>query len=102
MVESTKQIKLKWPEHLWLAVSNKAAEEGTSIQTIITEAFLYKYGVPFYRTKDKTAKMIAEIMKKYDYVPNDIKEAIERAKKTRAKYESMNKQIHEDLELELA
>lgn len=80
MTESTKQIKLVWPEHLWLALSNKAKKEGTSIQTIITEAVLDRYGILHWRKgSEKNSEAEKEaILDKYSYVAPDIQIVIDK------------------------
>ena len=77
MLEPVRQIKLKWPEHLWLEASNRAMESHTSIQTIITEDYLTTQGIQSFRKDNQT---VEQILAKYDYVPKDIEEVINKIK----------------------
>ena len=74
----TRQIKLIWPEHLWYSLVTKAKKDGTSLQTLITEAVLDKYGIPHWRKDSKVEeiKQVQEILEKYNYVPEDLQRLV--------------------------
>lgn len=74
-----RQIKLKWPVRLHLALEDMAKKQKTSLQTLITEAVLDKYNVFHWRVRNKE-KEVEDILTRYNYIPDDIQRAVEEAK----------------------
>lgn len=77
-----KQITLRWPKRLWLLVTLKSSQLETSIQSYTTQAVLERLGKEYWTTvneKDKKDREVEEILKFYNYVPEDLKQAVEKA-----------------------
>ncbi len=74
----TRQIKLVWPEKLWMALSVQAKRQDTSLQTLITEAVLDKYGIEHWRKLGREAeiKKVEQILDLYRDTPDDIKSVV--------------------------
>ena len=105
-MEETKQIKLIWPVHLWKRASLTATKQGTSLQTLITEAFLEKYGIPHWRKGSRQTEMVEDILKHYSYVPDDVQELLIKLEKenlninkTAGKLSDLFPTVDEDMEL---
>lgn len=76
-------VFLRWPSRLKVALERLAEKQGTSIQTIVTEILLDRFGIANWRESKgvrNREKRIEDILKYYDYVPKDVEEAIEEAK----------------------
>jgi hypothetical protein len=79
------KLTLRWPKSLAKAVEGIANKKDTFVQTIITEAVLDKYNVEHWRkNKNKEVERIKiqEILNKYNYVPKDIQDTIDKMSTT--------------------
>ena len=59
------QFLLRWPKHLLKAVAKRANIEGTSMLTVITEAFLDSYGISHWRKQKDFQRKVDEILEFY-------------------------------------
>ncbi len=74
---------LRWPSRLHKSFKAKAEREGISLQGLIVEILLERFGIRVYRVGKDRQHQIDRILRVYDYVPKDIAEAVKDAKFSR-------------------